>query len=141
MMAGIRSKNTKLEARVRSALQRLGFRFRKHVKELPGSPDIVLPKWNAVIEVHGCYWHRHQGCSLTSTPDDPTGDWSAKFEANVARDRRNQAALRDLGWRVAIVWECAVRVHGEEEVAEKLAQWLRSDVPFAEFGARSKAVA
>ena len=138
MMAGIRSKDTRPEARVRSALHRLGFRFRKHVKGLPGTPDIVLPKWNAIIEVHGCYWHRHRGCSLTTIPDDPTGGWSAKFETNVARDRRNQAALKDLGKRVAIVWECAVRVHGEDVIAGMLAQWLRSDVPFAEIGASSE---
>lgn len=135
MMAGIRNKNTNPEKQVRSALHRLGLRFRIHRKDLPGTPDIVLPKWKAIVEVHGCYWHRHPGCSLSTNPDDPSGGWAAKFAANVSRDRRNQAQLRKLGWRVGIVWECAVRAHGEQEVARQIAGWLEGASSFAEFDA------
>jgi DNA mismatch endonuclease (patch repair protein) len=134
MMSGIRSKDTGLEKRLRSALHRIGLRFRKHRRDLPGTPDIVFPRWNAAVEVHGCFWHRHEGCPLSANPDDMTGKWAAKFDANVSRDRRNKAELRKLGWRVAIVWECAVRTHGDDVVAGRIAEWLRGDQIFAEFG-------
>jgi DNA mismatch endonuclease (patch repair protein) len=134
MMAGIRGRDTGPEKEIRSALHRLGLRFRTHVRDLPGKPDIVLPKWNAVIEVHGCFWHRHEGCRLSAQPEDRTGAWKAKFDANVARDRRNRATLDELGWRVAIVWECAVRDRGAQAVAGDVLEWLATESKYAEFG-------
>ena len=134
MMSGIRGKDTGLERRLRSALHGIGLRFRKHRKDLPGTPHIVFPRWNAAVEVRGCFWHRHEGCRLSANPDDITGKWAAKFDANVSRDKRNQAELCKLGWRVAIVWECAVRTHGDGVIADRIAEWLRSDEILAEFG-------
>ncbi len=108
-MSRIRSKNTKPETLVRSYLHRLGFRFRLHRKDLPGTPDIVLPKHSVVIFVHGCFWHRHSGCSLTATPKTRTAFWEAKFRANIARDRRAKRALRQEGWHAVTIWECQTR--------------------------------
>ena len=107
-MARIRSSNTTPERAVRSALHREGLRFRLHVKNLPGHPDIVLRKYRAVIFVHGCFWHRHSGCPVATTPKSNTEFWKAKFDANVQRDARVQRALRKMGWRVFVVWECQV---------------------------------
>ena len=89
-------------------LHRMGYRFRLHRKDLPGTPDIVLPKYRTVIFVHGCFLHRHPGCNYAYDPKSREEFWQQKFEANVARDARTQVALRELGWRVAIVWECEV---------------------------------
>jgi DNA mismatch endonuclease (patch repair protein) len=108
-MAAIRSANTKPEVRVRSALHALGFRFRLHRKNLPGRPDIVLPKHCTVIFVHGCFWHCHRCKYGSVVPATRAGFWAAKRAGNVARDRRNAAALRKLGWRVLVLWECEVR--------------------------------
>lgn len=108
MMAGIKGRDTKPEMVVRSWLHHAGFRFRLHRRDLPGSPDIVLPRWNAVIFVHGCFWHRHRGCAKAATPKSRTQFWNAKFEANIERDRRSILALRRLGWRVNVVWECSL---------------------------------
>ncbi|MGA7521463.1 MAG: DNA mismatch endonuclease Vsr [Acidobacteriaceae bacterium] len=108
-MAAIRSANTKPEVRVRSALHALGYRFRLQRKDLPGRPDIVLPKYRTVIFVHGCFWHCHR-CKYGSVVPATRADfWAAKRGGNVVRDRRNAAALRKLGWRVIILWECEVR--------------------------------
>lgn len=105
-MSRIRGTDTKPELIVRSTLHRLGYRFRLHRKDLPGNPDIVLPKHNTVIFVHGCYWHRHR-CRFGSViPATRTEFWLEKFAANTARDRRNRHQLRALGWRVATIWEC-----------------------------------
>src|SRR5438309_147923 len=105
-MGRIRSRNTGPEITVRSALHRLGFRFRLHSKALPGKPDIVLPKWNHVIFVHGCFWHRHSGCKMAYTPKSRSEFWSEKFKQNVARDEAAQLALTTLGWTVSTIWEC-----------------------------------
>lgn len=108
-MAAIRSANTKPEVRVRSALHALGFRFRLHRRDLPGCPDIVLPKHRTVIFVHGCFWHCHR-CKYGSVVPATRADfWANKRAGNVARDRRNAAALRKLGWHVLVLWECEVR--------------------------------
>jgi len=107
MMAGIKGRDTKPERVVRSWLHQAGFRFRLHRRDLPGSPDIVLPRWNAVIFVHGCFWHRHPGCAKASTPRTRARFWHDKFAGNIERDRRNILALRRLGWRVKVVWECS----------------------------------
>jgi DNA mismatch endonuclease, patch repair protein len=108
-MAAIRSTNTKPEIRVRSALHALGYRFRLHRKDLPGRPDIVLPRLRTVIFVHGCFWHCHR-CKYGSVVPATRADfWASKRAGNVARDRRNRAALRRAGWRVIVLWECEVR--------------------------------
>ena len=105
-MSRIRSKDTKPERVVRSFLHRNGFRFRLHVKNLPGMPDIVLPKYKTVIEVRGCYWHRHEGCKYAYMPKTKVEFWQKKFAENVARDQRTEQELRKLGWNVITVWEC-----------------------------------
>lgn len=108
MMSGIRGKDTKPEIIVRRLLHRLGYRFRLHRKDLPGRPDIVLPKWRTVIFVNGCYWHGHENCQLFRPPKTRTEFWTNKIAGNQARDRRNHAALQDAGWKVIVIWECAV---------------------------------
>ena len=115
-MSRIRGTDTRPEVLVRSALHRAGFRFRLYTRCLPGRPDIVLPKYGVVIFVHGCFWHRH-GCALSSEPATRRAFWQAKFDANVARDKRNARALRALGWRVLTVWECALRTKSGREKA------------------------
>jgi len=107
-MRRVRSVDTQPEIEVRSLLHRLGFRFRLHRKDLPGKPDIVLPKHRAVVFVHGCFWHRHRGCKRASTPATRRDYWLPKFERNVARDRKNRRDLRRLGWNVVVVWECEI---------------------------------
>ena len=107
-MSRIQSRNSKPELVVRSALHKAGYRFRLHRKDLPGKPDIVLPKYKTVIFVHGCYWHRHKGCKNTTTPKTNTEFWLNKFKENTKRDIRNQKALTELGWKVVIVWECEI---------------------------------
>ena len=105
-MSRIRSKDTTPERVVRSFLHRNGFRFRLHVKNLPGMPDIVLPKYKTVIEVRGCYWHRHEDCKYAYMPKTKVDFWQRKFAENVVRDQRTEQELRELGWNVIIVWEC-----------------------------------
>lgn len=109
MMAGIRAKDTKPELIVRRHLHAAGYRFRLHRTDLPGTPDIVLPKYRTAILVHGCFWHRHTKCRLAYTPKTRPQYWAEKFAQNVARDRKNLLMLHQLGWNVVIVWECAVR--------------------------------
>jgi DNA mismatch endonuclease (patch repair protein) len=109
VMAAIRSKDTRPEKVVRSMLHRMGLRFRIHVKRLPGTPDIVLSSHRKVIEVQGCFWHRHPGCKLASNPSSNKGLWVEKFHRNVARDEANRKALRKMGWRTVIVWECELQ--------------------------------
>ncbi|MES2044563.1 MAG: DNA mismatch endonuclease Vsr [Pseudomonadota bacterium] len=128
MMSGIRSANTKPELRLRRALHAKGLRFRLHDRSLPGRPDIVLPRWRAVIEVRGCFWHRHEGCRFTTSPATRPEFWEAKFCSNVDRDRRNATLLGDAGWRVAIVWECALRANNIDELLADIVAWLKSDL-------------
>jgi len=108
-MAHIAQKGSKPEMIVRRALHAAGYRFRLHRKDLPGSPDLVLPGRRAVVFVHGCFWHRHAGCKRTTTPRTRAAFWAAKFAANEARDARVCAALRRDGWAVHVVWECEAR--------------------------------
>ncbi len=105
-MRRIRSANTSPEVTVRKALHRLGFRFRLQGKGLPGRPDIVLPKYRAVVLVHGCFWHRHAGCKVASNPKSNTEFWKEKFDRNMARDAKVANELEEKGWRVLVVWEC-----------------------------------
>ena len=108
-MAAIRGKDTAPELAVRRILHAMGLRFRLHRKDLPGRPDIVLPKHRTVVFVNGCFWHRHEGCRYTTTPSTRQEFWQSKFAANVERDGRNRTDLQQLGWRVIVVWECELR--------------------------------
>jgi DNA mismatch endonuclease (patch repair protein) len=105
-MSRITGRDTKPEIAVRSILHRLGYRFRLHRHDLPGRPDIVLPRHQTAIFVHGCFWHQHSGCRLTYQPKTNVDFWNQKLTANVARDRANTRKLRSLGWRVLTIWEC-----------------------------------
>lgn len=109
MMSGIKGKNTKPELLLRSALHKLGFRFRIQRKDLPGKPDIVLPKYKTIIFIHGCFWHRHPGCKYAYTPKSNIEFWTSKLEGNVIRDRLTEKALEEMGWRILIVWECEIK--------------------------------
>jgi DNA mismatch endonuclease (patch repair protein) len=109
IMRRVHSTNTTPERKVRSLLHRLGYRFRIHRSDLPGRPDIVLPKHRTVVFVHGCFWHRHQGCPRATTPSSRQEYWLPKFRRTVDRDRRNQEGLRDSGWNVVVVWECETK--------------------------------
>jgi DNA mismatch endonuclease (patch repair protein) len=128
MMSGIRSKNTQPEIAVRRGLHHRGFRFRLHDRRLPGKPDIVLPRYRAVIFVHGCFWHGHD-CRLFRMPSTREEFWSAKIEANRNKDRTSVDQLHSQGWRIATVWECSLRGKGRdvERVADRLAEWLHSE--------------
>lgn len=108
-MSRIRSNDTKPELKVRSFLFHQGFRFRLHVKELPGKPDIVLPKYRTVIEIRGCFWHRHYGCKEATTPSTNASFWNEKFRKNVERDQQTEQKLKELGWKLIIVWECELK--------------------------------
>lgn len=124
-MSRIRGKDTGPELALRRALHRLGFRYRLHDKRLPGRPDVVLPKYQTVVLVHGCFWHRHPGCPIATTPKSNTPYWLSKFTATTARDERNVKALRKLGWRVVIVWECDLNTLAKaERTAARLAKRL-----------------
>lgn len=109
LMQKVRQRHTKPELIVRRTVHALGYRFRLHRKDLPGSPDLALPKHKIAIFVHGCFWHRHPGCRLASTPKSNSEFWNDKFRRNVERDSRKETELRDLGWRVMVVWECETR--------------------------------
>jgi DNA mismatch endonuclease, patch repair protein len=116
IMASVRQRDTTPELRVRSVLHRAGYRFRLHRRDLPGSPDVVLPKHRLVVFVHGCFWHRHPACKKATTPKANAEFWAAKFRKNVERDAEAVAALEVLGWRVLTIWECETR-GSDEDVA------------------------
>ena len=122
LMSRVRGKDTKPEMVVRRLLHRLGYRFRLHRRDLPGSPDIVLPGRRAVVFVHGCFWHRHPGCRMASTPKTRTEFWLGKFARNVERDADHATALARTGWEVHVVWECETRAR--EVLAAKLPEIL-----------------
>jgi DNA mismatch endonuclease (patch repair protein) len=118
MMSGIRGKDTSPEILVRKFLHRAGLRFRLHVRNLPGRPDIVLPRYRTIVLVNGCFWHRHEGCRYSYMPKSRIAFWKQKFLKNVERDERNQQSLREAGWRVYVVWEC-------ETMTNNLAQLVK----------------
>jgi DNA mismatch endonuclease, patch repair protein len=120
MMARIRSKNTRPELLTRSAVQMLGFRFRNHVDDLPGKPDLANKTRKWAIFVHGCFWHSHAGCRLASSPKSNTGYWAEKLTRNKSRDAEKIAALESQGYRVLVVWECDVRDGGRLQRALEL---------------------
>jgi DNA mismatch endonuclease, patch repair protein len=125
IMASVGTRNTGPELFLRKALHRLGFRFRLHARDLPGSPDIILPKFKVAIFVHGCFWHAH-GCRLSTIPSTREIFWRAKFDANLARDQRNVEGLLKNGWRVITVWQCALKSSEKAApaAAAKIAKWL-----------------
>jgi DNA mismatch endonuclease (patch repair protein) len=108
-MSKVRGRDTKPEVRVRQITHRMGLRFRLHRKDLPGKPDLVLPRHRLAIFVHGCFWHRHAACRRASMPSSHREFWEAKFDANVVRDARQQLELKAAGWRVLVVWECELK--------------------------------
>lgn len=126
MMSGIKGKNTKPEVSIRSALHARGFRYRIHVNNLPGKPDLVLPKYKAVVFVHGCFWHGHT-CRYFKIPRTRPDFWMEKIEKNRIRDRLQEIALLSDGWRVLIVWECAIRSMDKKKsmvLIDQIAAWL-----------------
>jgi len=127
-MSRIRGKNTKPEMLLRKKLHGMGFRYRLHGRLLPGKPDVVLPKFRAVVFVHGCFWHHHQDCKVANDPKSNSDFWQKKFEANVSRDRLNETRLENLGWRVFIVWECELVPNRISATLESLANQLRKSV-------------
>ena len=132
-MSRISGKDTQPEMMVRKWLWANGYRYRLHRKDLPGKPDIVLPAYNAVVLVHGCFWHRH-GCWMTTTPVSRQEFWLTKFQENINRDRRNIDALRNTGWRAMVVWECTLRnkTANPDLVSRQISDFLKSDVRYAE---------
>ena len=126
MMSGIRGKDTSPELLIRKALHARGFRFRVHAKNLPGKPDLLLPKYKAVVFIHGCFWHGH-GCRYFKIPQTRPEFWLEKIEKNRNRDALQESTLKVMGWRVLIVWECAVRTMKKEKsplLIDLIADWL-----------------
>ena len=123
LMARVRQKDTEPELAVRRCLHGLGYRFRLHRTDLPGTPDIVLPKYRKAIFVHGCFWHRHSGCKKTTTPKTRVEFWTDKFRANVQRDENNMRNLRRAGWEPIVVWEC--EANDPQRLIERLKILLR----------------
>lgn len=129
-MSGIRAKNTAPELYVRQRLHAKGFRFRLHAKDIPGKPDIVLPKHNALIQVHGCFWHGH-GCKQCKTPATNTEFWQEKISSNQQRDNQNLCKQKENGWRTLVIWECAIRLSIQQKASfdliESIGLWLNSN--------------
>lgn len=117
-MSRIRGRDTGPELHLRSLLHRVGFRFRLHARDLPGKPDIVLPKYRTIIFVNGCFWHRHEGCRNATTPSTRAEYWQAKFDGNVDRVNRNRTALEAAGWTVMTVWECELKADADRIVQQ-----------------------
>lgn len=138
-MSGIKGKDTQPELAIRRGLHRQGFRFRLHVRDVPGKPDLILPRFHAAIFVNGCFWHRHD-CHLFKMPSTRTDFWSQKIERNAARDAIVRGQLERAAWRYVIVWECALKGRtriGIDEVVARIAGWLRGSEPSLEIeGAR-----
>jgi DNA mismatch endonuclease (patch repair protein) len=124
LMSKVRSRDTKPEWILRCGLHRLGFRYRLKNRHLPGSPDLVFAKFHAAVFVHGCYWHRHQGCKDASTPKSNIDFWERKFAENIERDSRIIRELENLGWRILVVWECELTRKARETV-HRVASWLK----------------
>ena len=121
-MSKVRGKDTGPEMTVRRIAHRLGLRYRLHRKDLPGTPDLVFPRYKLVLFVHGCFWHRHGDCRRASTPATRIEFWEAKFSKNLSRDQRQSQLLRDMGWDVRVIWECEVKI--EKNVQDMLKRWM-----------------
>lgn len=128
-MSRIKGKDTKIEVMVRQYLFHYGFRFRKNDKRYPGKPDVVLPKYKTAIFVHGCFWHRHEGCKLATTPKTRTEFWMEKFAKNVANDKKHSEQLQEMGWHVIVIWECELE-NDFEGIMKKVVQKIRHNVQF-----------
>ena len=129
MMAGITGKDTKPELQIRKALHALGYRYRLHAKDLPGRPDIILPKYRAAIFVNGCFWHGHD-CHLFRMPKTRTEFWKKKIEGNTIRDKLARKTLTSQSWRVLVIWECALKGKtrlGLEKAISQITSWLSSE--------------
>lgn len=129
MMSGIRGKDTKPELMLRRALHARGLRYRLHDRRLPGSPDLVFPRFGAVLFVHGCFWHRHPGCDKATTPSTRPEFWAEKFRQNVERDARKSRELRTAGWRVGTIWECEIGKEPSPTLLDRIEDFLRSGRP------------
>ena len=137
MMSGIKGKNTRPELLIRKILFSAGYRFRLHRRDLPGVPDMVLPKYQAVIFVHGCFWHMHEGCRFAKLPSSSKQFWHLKLSGNRERDCRNVDRLMKAGWRVLVVWECMTRSESScKTLPRRLESWLKGHRRFAELPAR-----
>ncbi len=112
-MSRIHAKDTSIEVKVRKFLFSQGFRYRKNVASLPGKPDLVFPKYRAVVFIHGCFWHRHDGCKGASIPKSRQDYWLPKFDRNVENDKKHYQSLKEMGWRPIVIWECEVNKHFE----------------------------
>ena len=130
-MSRIKGKDTKIEVEVRTYLFSKGYRFRKNDKRYPGKPDIVLPKYHVAIFVHGCFWHRHEGCKDATTPKTRTEFWLEKFDKNVKNDRIKQEKLRELGWKVIVIWECEIK-----KDLIKTMEWLEQEIKYHDIEGR-----
>lgn len=140
MMSSIKGKDSLPEILVRRTLFAMGFRYRLHRRDLPGTPDIAMPGRKIAIFVHGCFWHAHCGCRFAKTPATRAEFWTSKLRANVDRDRRAAEKLAEMGWRVLNVWECATRrSDAADALAESLRQWIDGDSRFGEISAQSLA--
>ena len=132
MMSSVRAKNTKLELEVRRRLFAMGFRYRLHKKNLPGTPDMVFPKYRAVLFVHGCFWHYH-GCHLSTLPNTRRSWWKKKLEGNSKRDSAVVSELKNLGWRILVIWECSFRkpktdrAEALDRIAGRAGSFLKSE--------------
>ncbi|UFW76037.1 very short patch repair endonuclease [Bradyrhizobium sp. WU425] len=124
-MSRIGPKNSRPEMVVRRIAHRLGYRFRLHRRDLPGTPDVVFPALKRVIFVHGCFWHRHRNCSRTTSPKTRARFWAEKFATNIARDKRNVRLLRQSGWQILVIWECETL--DPDRVTKLLVAFLRPD--------------
>jgi DNA mismatch endonuclease (patch repair protein) len=139
LMSKVRGRDTKPEWILRCGLHRLGFRYRLRNNRLPGRPDLVFHKFGAVVFVHGCFWHRHRGCKVASTPKSNVDFWNEKFANTVKRDRRVKRALERNGWRVLVVWECEL-LGQMVEIVWRVATWLRQDANAEEASSGAKYV-
>lgn len=133
MMASIRAKNTKPELIVRRYLHSAGFRFRLHRRDLPGTPDIVMPRRHLVIFVHGCFWHKHEGCYYATSPASHKKFWAQKLEGNQQRDHKHAQLLIQRGWRVIMLWECGLK-HQPDRLDE-IISLIKNDMQVAEWPA------
>lgn len=125
-MARIRSENTSPELALRRELHRMGLRFTLRNSKLPGKPDLLFPRHRTAVFVHGCFWHRHPGCAIATTPKSNTAFWQDKFDRNVARDSRVSAELEHLGWRVIVAWECGLKSRARaRDTARRIAARIR----------------
>jgi len=126
IMSKIKGKDTKPEKVVRSLLHQMGYRFRLHRRDLPGNPDIVLPKYKKAIFVHGCFWHGHDGCPRSKRPNTNKKFWNEKLSKNIKRDKRNQNELRKLGWQPLVVWQCQIK--DIENLNEEIIQFINKPI-------------